>query len=364
MRAVEGVFNERTQRRPEYRWVYRYVIVRDAEGIVAAAPLTTSVVKDDAFMSAEVSTALEHERRVDPYLFTSRIITTGTMASEGLHVYLRPAPRRDEALLRLLDAGVAEMRAQGCRSIVFGDFPDPRELSPVFTAQGFVPLRLLDNHVVPLEWTGEDAFIQRLPTPTRRRQVRQIAGQAGRFHWEVWDASRATARAEIEQLHRLYLNIARKNLRINIFPLPMEIVGEHLASGSWEFLVLWSRDPGRTAPVAFAASRRVGEDYRWLYCGVDYSGFDIEVMSPYRQLLWQLVRRAGTLGCKRLHLGMGSDREKQRFNSQRVPTYAFVCTEDDYQAARLQDYVEKLAQASTRTRATRVESHGKEAADV
>jgi hypothetical protein len=105
--------------------------------------------------------------------------------------------------------------------------------------------------------------------------------------------------------------------------------------------------------VAFAASRCVGEDYRWLYCGVDYAGFDIEVTSPYRQLLWQLVRRAGALGCKRLHLGMGSDREKQRFNSRCVPTYAFVRTEDDYQAARLQDYVEKLAQASARTHRAR-----------
>lgn len=348
LRAVEGVFNAQAQQRPEYQWAYRYVIVRDGEDIVAAAPLTTSIVKDDAFMSVEVSTALERERKNDPYLFTSRVVTSGTMASEGLHVYLKAGPRHDEALRRLLEVGVAEMRAQGCRSLVFGDFPDPLELSPLFTTQGFVPLRLLDNHVVTLDWRGEETFISQLASQTKRRQVRTIASQERAFRCEVWDASRETSDDEIRHLHTLYMHIARKNLRINMFPLPEAIVRGHLASGTWELLVLYSNEPGRARPVAFGASRRVGDDYRWLYCGVDYEGFDITSMSPYRQLLWQLVKRAGALGCRRLHLGMGSDREKQRFGSEHVPTYAFVRTEDDYQAARLQDYVEKLAQSAGR----------------
>ncbi len=349
MRAVEAIFSRDAQTRAEYQWDYRYVLVRDGAGeIAAAALLTTTLLKDDAFMSAEVSQALERDRVKDPYLFTSRAITTGTMASEGQHVYLRPGPGSDEALVRLLEVGVAEMHGQHCRVLVFGDFPDPRALSPVFTAQGFVPMRLLDNQMVSLAWTGEDAFIAGLATPTKRRHVRQIDQQSSHFRVELWDAQRATSDAEIGQLHELYLNLARKNLRINIFPLPRGIVRGHLASGSWEFLVLYSTDPGRSGPVAFAASRRVGADYRWLYCGVDYSGYDLDVISPYRQLLWQLVRRAGALGCARLHLGMGTEREKQRFGSAAMPTYAFVRAEDDYQAAKLQEYVEKLASVGDR----------------
>jgi len=240
------------------------------------------------------------------------------------------------------------MQAQGCRTLVFGDFPDPRDLAPVFTMQGFVPMRLLDNHVIHLDWRGEDDFIRRLPTQTKRRHARMLAEQAPLFRDEIWDAASDVGDAAIDHLHELYLAIAHKNLRINLFPLPREIVRAHLRSGSWEFLVLWSADARWTRPIAFAASRHVGNDYRWLYCGVDYDGFDKEVVSPYRQLLWRLVRRAGQLGRRQLHLGMGSDREKQKLGSELVPTYAFVRTDDDYQAAKLQEFVEKLAQARTR----------------
>ncbi|HWB81915.1 MAG TPA: aminotransferase class I/II-fold pyridoxal phosphate-dependent enzyme [Nannocystaceae bacterium] len=349
MRAVESVFDPRVQQRPEYQWAYRYMFVRDRQGeVAAAAPLTTSLMKDDAFMSADVSVALEAARARDPYLFTSRAITTGTMVSEGLHIYLRPGPNRDAALVRLLEAGVAEMKAQGCRTLVYRDFPDPRELAPVFTAQGFVPMRLLDDHVVELgEWRGADDFIAQLATAGKRRHVRMLEEQASLFRCEIWDASNAASDDDVAHLHRLYLEIARKNLRINIFPLPLEIVRAHLASGSWELVVLWSNEPGRALPVAFGASRRIGADHRWLYCGVDYTGFDKDEVSPYRQLLWQIVKRAGELGCQRVHLGMGSDREKEKFGSVRVPTYAFVRSEDDYRAAELQAFVERLAQART-----------------
>lgn len=354
MRQVEAVFNPSTQTRPEYQWVYRYILVRDAaREVVAATLLTTSMVKDDAFMSAEVSVALERERLRDPYLFTSRAITTGTMASEGLHVYLRPGAGSDEALVRLLEAGVAEMHAQDCRVLVFGDFPDPRALSPIFTAQGFVPMRVLDNQVVELEWRDEEMFIAELPTPTKRRHVRQVRRQSSQFRVEIWTAERDTSDAEIAQLHALYMNLARKNLRINIFPLPPEVLRGHLASGAWEFLVLWANEPSRAAPVAFAASRAVAGEYRWLYCGVDYTGYNLDEISPYRQLLWQLIRRAGAVGSARLHLGMGTDREKQRFGSLPTPTYAFVRSEDDYQAAKLQEFVEKLASAGDRAAAIR-----------
>ena len=226
---------------------------------------------------------------------------------------------------------------------------EPGELAPIFTSQGFVPMRLLDNQVLDLDWKGEEDFIQKLGSQTKRRHARMLEQQAPLFRHEVWDATSNVSDEAIDQLHTLYLNLARKNFRINISPLPPAILRAHLRSGSWEFLVLWSNESGRTLPVAFSAARHVGGDYRWLYVGVDYHGFDVNEVSPYRQLLWQAIRRAGQLGYKRIHLGMGTDREKQKFGSVPVPTYAFVRSEDDYQAAQLQQFVE----ASPKKRAIR-----------
>jgi hypothetical protein len=339
MASAESVFHQGRDL-PEQRWKYRYVLVRDDRGVAAATVFTSCLVKDDAFMSGEVSEALEIARRDDPYLFTSQIVGTGTMASEGMHIHLRDDVDKNGALLRLIEEGVQVMESEGCRSLVFGDFPGPCELAPLFTANGFVPLRVLDNYVLHLDWRGTDVFIQRLQSRTRRRHVRQVADQEALFRCEYW-SGRDASDETVEQLHALYMNLARKNLRINIFPMPPELVRAHLRSGSWDFVVLWSSDPGRTAPVAFGASRQVGAHYRALYCGVDYEGFSREV-SPYRQLLWQVLKRAGALGCKQLHLGMGAEREKQKFGAVPVPTYAFVRTQDDYAGAQLQAFVERI----------------------
>ena len=84
-------------------------------GLLRRSPLTTSILKDDSFMSEEVSVALEKQRERDPYV-SSRALTTGDHGFRRVHVYLRPGPNRDEALVRLLEAGVAEMAAQGCRT--------------------------------------------------------------------------------------------------------------------------------------------------------------------------------------------------------------------------------------------------------
>ncbi|UQA62039.1 aminotransferase class I/II-fold pyridoxal phosphate-dependent enzyme [Polyangium aurulentum] len=339
MRAAERVFHAEHPQ-PEHRWGFRYAILRDREGIAAAAPFTTCLLKDDAFMSAEVSQALERERLRDPYHFTSRAVVLGTMLSEGLHMYLRPGPQRLAALVRLVEVGVEEMKAQGATTLVFRDLPEDPELGKVLAGQGLVPMPLLDSHVVDLDWKGEDAFIAQIPG-RKRRHVRATHEQSAHFTVETWDATTPVDDAELVHLHRLYGNIARKNLRINIFPLPLEVLRAHLESGTWEFVVVRRRE-GVRAPVAFGASLRAGEDYRWLYCGVDYEGFDVTVRSPYRQLLWQLIRRAGALGCRRIHLGMGSDVEKNRFGSVATPTFAWVRADDAYRATELQELILRL----------------------
>ena len=86
-----------------------------------------------------------------------------------------------------------------------------------------------------------------------------------------------------------------------------------------------------------------GREYRALYCGVDYDDFLTGEVNPYRQLLWQLVRRAGELGCERLHLGMGADREKTRFGATASPALALVRADDAYAATRLQEFVTQTA---------------------
>jgi predicted N-acyltransferase len=346
MRAVESIFPT-SHEQPEYRWNCHYVMVRDqAQQLQAAAPLTTCLVKDDTYMSAVVSAALEQERLADPYLFTSKAVLAGNMASEGQHVYLRDGALQESALIRLVDSGLALMKSEQAAMFVLGNFLEdesfPR-LAKVLAGQGMVPLRVPDSHMLNLDWQGESAFISSLPNQRRRNHVFKTNEQSEHFRCEVWDRHHDLDDDSLSRLHELYMKLAHKNLRINIFPIPRELLRAHLQSGTWEFIVLWRRDERYPLPVAWAAVHHVGEERRALYCGVDYNGFEIHKLSPYRQLLWQIVRRAGQQGCRRLHLGMGADHEKHCFGTVATPTYAFVRGDNDYQAQQLQEFVSRLA---------------------
>ncbi|MCY1061607.1 bifunctional aminotransferase class I/II-fold pyridoxal phosphate-dependent enzyme/GNAT family N-acetyltransferase [Nannocystis sp. SCPEA4] len=340
MRAVERVFHGDHPRR-EHRWSFRYVLVRRSDEVFAAAPFTTVLMKDDTFMSAEVSAALERERLADPYLFTSRAVVMGTMASEGEHMFLAPGAERTAALVALAEAGIAEMKAQGCNTLVLRDLGDDPELVRVLTGQGFVPVPLLERYHVQLDWRGEDAFMAALASHGQRRHVRAVHEQAPLFDVELRDSRSAAADDELHRMYALYRRMAAKNLRINIFPLPQELLRAQLESGSWEFLLLRRRGGGPV--IAWAAARPAGREYRALYCGVDYDDFRAGKINPYRQLLWQLVRRAGRLGCARLHLGMGARHEKTRFGAIASPALALVRADDAYQATRLQEFVTRTA---------------------
>jgi 7-keto-8-aminopelargonate synthetase-like enzyme len=350
MKAVEGVFHEGREK-PEERWAFRYILVRDGEGIAAAAPFTTSLMKEDSFMSTDISVALEQKREQDPYLFTSRAVVMGTMASEGEHLFLRPGPGRMESLIKLVEAGVAEMKAQRCSTLILRDFHEDPEIHETLTGQGFVPVSLIESYHLALDWQGEEAFIRGLPQSTQRKHVRTIQAQSPAFEVEIWDPSHLPDEQELRHLHGLYAALAKKNLRINIFPLPPELLAAQLASGSWEMIAL--RPKGGGLPVAWGACRHVGDDYRWLYCGVDYEGPDARDVSPYRQLVWQVVRRAGSLGCRTLHLGMGTRREKTRFGAVATPTFAFVRSDDAYHNAELAEFVTHLAIERSRAGASR-----------
>nr|WP_276604341.1 hypothetical protein [Nannocystis pusilla] len=232
------------------------------------------------------------------------------------------------------------MKARHCSTLVLRDLADDPELVRVLTGQGFVPVPLLERYLVPLAWRGEAAFIAALPSHRQRRHVRAIHEHSPLFEVEVWDSRSAASDDELGRMYALYRRMAAKNLRINIFPLPPKLLRAQLESGSWEFVLL---RPGAAVRRSRGPPRPAGREYRALYCGVDYDDFRAAKINPYRQLLWQLVRRAGRLGCERLHLGMGAGLEKTRFGATASPALALVRADDAFAATRLQEFVTRTA---------------------
>jgi 7-keto-8-aminopelargonate synthetase-like enzyme len=74
---------------PEHTWQFLYVLIRDQAGrVLAAAPFTVALCKDDMLMREEVSRRVEERRKQDAYFLSSRALMLGTLLSEGNHLYL------------------------------------------------------------------------------------------------------------------------------------------------------------------------------------------------------------------------------------------------------------------------------------
>ena len=340
LRDVEAVF--RADREPEHRWRFDYVVVRDVGGKpLAATVFTTLLQKDDMYMRAAVSERLEARREADPYYLTSLITMTGTGLSEGDHLYLdRASPRWKEALRVLLAEGARVQRDANATALVIRDLigEDP-ELEEAMLREGFAMVPGLDSHVVDVDWADDDDLVRRLPSSRYRRASKRSLQRKAMYEVRELTPEAPGLDFACARLHRLYLEIAERKVRLNTFYLPPDLVKQLVHSEAWEVMTLHldaaEGGPSDGSPVAFWAAHRSGGHYAPLFGGLDYRY--VGSHGSYKQLLFQVLRRARALGMERVHLGMDADLEKRRWGSRPRTTCMYVQADDSYRASLLRE---------------------------
>ncbi|MFT3775190.1 MAG: aminotransferase class I/II-fold pyridoxal phosphate-dependent enzyme [Minicystis sp.] len=336
----EQVFGGATE--PENSWQFLYVIIRDQRHrILAAAPFTVALCKDDMLMREEVSRAVEERRVNDPYFLSSRSLLLGSLVSEGNHLYLdRAGPWRD-ALARLLAVAREELDRAGCSALTMRDLPaDDPEMDQEMLRHGLVKVPMFDAHLLDITWKTEDEYLARL-SRRKRTHLRERIEEARRYELRLHGVGvgEPLSPDEIAYLHGLYLGVARKGLRLNVFHLPPRLLHAMQESPAWELGTL-RLDPAHGGPtdgrpVAFFACHKHGDHYGAFLCGVDYA--HVHTHGAYRQLLYQTVRRARDLGMKTVHLGMTADMEKLRIGTTPQRTCVYVQARDHWNGAVLRE---------------------------
>lgn len=344
---LEEVFADRRGARAEDVWKFSYWVVRDnrREGRAIAATFCTSGLwKDDMLSAKAVSVEAERRRaeRNDPYWLTSRMLSIGSLLTDGNHLYLDRTGEWQSAL-RMLLAGIREeeerVRAAG---VVLRDLPVPGSaddagLHDLLVDEGFAGVPMLDAWVLDMNFNSDEEFLAGLSRRSRRHQQRAVLAVEHDYRVEILSGGRDSLdERELEHLYRLYRNVQRRGLALNTFPLPPTILPSVLASPEWEVFVLRLVD-GPADPVAFGV-QYLGEDYLVpLICGLDYDYLD---RGCYRRLLLQTVRNAQRHGMGRVLLGMGADLEKRRFGARPVPSSVYLQATDSYNA----DVLARLAE--------------------
>lgn len=340
---AERVFTGHGRR--EYDWDFRYVLVRERGRPVAATFFTVSLAKDDMLMRDEVSQAVERRRVEDPYFLTSEVVGMGSGFSEGNHLFLDRAGPWQAALDRVLEvmSGVYEERGAGMWML--RDLPgDDPEMDAFLVDRGLVKVPMFPSHLLDVTWTSMDGFYASLSRRSRHR-VREIGAQAARFQRRVWGRGGSTLSAEDQNhLYRLYRNVADRKRRLNVFPLPPNLVGGLLTSPAWEVVTLHLPPalggPADGRAVGWYAAHLHAGHYAPFLCGLDYDY--VYTHGVYRSMIWWMVARLLELGAHTCHMGMDADTEKARFGTRTRPNAVYVQVRDHFNAGLLREIVAEV----------------------
>lgn len=335
---------------PLLRWKFHYIVVKNQKGKpVGVTFFTQALLKDDMLMSAEVSKHVEKLRVDDPYFLTSSCMIMGCLTSEGNHLYLDKKGPWREALTKILETISAEYECSGANSLMFRDLPaDDPAMDQFFLDNGFIKVPMPESHYLHLEWPNEDAWLEGLRRKQRYYVMRQMRDVAKNFERQVYGCNAEKGMRltdeELDHLYSLYRNVDGKNKRINIFPYPSHILSSLEQNPVWEIvsfhLPVEHGGPADGKAVAFYAAHLCSRHYMPLFCGLDYRF--VREHGAYRQMLFQMKRRADELHMRTIHYGMDADFVKSRLGTTVHQTCAYVQSIDTYNASILGQIVAEL----------------------
>jgi 7-keto-8-aminopelargonate synthetase-like enzyme len=322
-------------------WVFDYLLVKDGGGnIITATFCTTTLWKDDMLSPADISAQVEERRKHDPYYLTSKVLCSGSLLTEGEHLYIdRGHPQWKEAVQSLLEKIYALRELRQASHIVLRDFHGiHRELDNLMVDNGFFRITMPDSHIVPsLPWHSPQEFYDSLSVNNRSHIRKKVLRNISRFEVEIINVSGWSE--EVEYWYGLYQNVQSKNLDLNTFALPLKLFRQLALDENWEVLQLTLNDniPNPDIkPCCMVFSYKTKTAYIPMLIGMDYTHnaeFNI-----YRQALYQVMLRAKKTGKEKILLGFAAGLEKQKLGAQVQKVYAYMHSNDSYNMEQLSVY--------------------------
>jgi 7-keto-8-aminopelargonate synthetase-like enzyme len=320
---------------PEENWQFDYFIINDrstGEPVVATF-LTTAMWKDDMLSPAEVSEQVERKRSYDTYYLTSTVISTGSLLSEGQHLYInRSNPLWKDAVQLLFEKIYALQEKSKAANIVLRDFCGiDEELDSFLVDNGYFRIAMPDNNVVTLgDWDTREGYVKSLSANARVNFKKYVGRHEDKFITEVRNGD-ATPE-EIAYWYSLYLNVKNHSLALNTFTLPQKIFENLATDPNWEILTISVKPEfdfhGIQKPVCVIFCHKTSETYTPMIIGLDYSYN--ESYYTYRQALYQIMRRAKQQKSGKVCLGFSASIEKRKVGAIAHATYAYMQSKDSF----------------------------------
>ena len=315
----------------EDNWVFDYYLIRGPkENVIAATFFTTAIWKDDMLSPAAISEQVEVKRKADRYYLTGKVISSGSLISEGEHLFVDyQSPLWKEAVQLLFKSAYLLQEQYQANSIVFRDFQGTnKKLENLMADNGFFRVAMPDSHVIEsMPWKAAEEYYQSLSVKSRYH-VRQILRNEGEFDIDFIEGN--VPERTIDYWYRLYLNVKEKSLQLNTFALPRKFFKAMTEDKNCEVIQLHLKDRYiQEMPCCVVFCYKSGDAYVPTIIGIDYI-FNRK-FGIYRQALYQIILRAKQLGKEKIFLGFSASVEKKKLGAKVVATNAYLHARDTFQ---------------------------------
>jgi 7-keto-8-aminopelargonate synthetase-like enzyme len=312
----------------EHNWEFRYLIIYDQEHRpILATFMTVGLWKDDMLATVGASQTIEEERKTNPYYLTSKVLSLGSLFTEGEHLFLdNTHPRKTEALntlIQILESLEHQLKA---KMIVLRDFTPNEEIHSYFQGQGFVRVAMPDSCEIDLtEHKNLETYISELSARNRRHLRKEILETEPLLNIKIMDSC---SDGLLKQMEILYSNVHQNNLGLNTFSFPSKLFKNMAEHPNWEFIAVFAEKEPEKMIGVMLCYKNIHKTYVPAFVGMDYES--LKEYHVYRQLLYQTIKRAFEINCKHISLGLTAAFEKRKLGASVQRTYAYIQTADNY----------------------------------
>lgn len=333
VRMLEEVFSNHSDKCNN--WKFDYLLVKDQKDeIVLATFFTTAWMKDDMLAKEEVSVAAEEIRRLqdNPFYRANKIVMTGSLFSEGEHVYLNHRhPELNKALEIFYQTAEQIMEKNEAAGIIIRDIMAKNEkLERNMMDNGFFSLPMPVSYEINFSgFQSFSDFWQSQSANTRKKNRKEVARYSDAYDFRI---CRQVTEERLEEYHQLYLQVKEGSLELNTYELPVGLFMAMNQNDQWEFMELIDKQTQQLSGVICAYKTQnvyhpmlVGINKRRVFQG-----------SPYRQLLFRMSQYAFEAGYSLVKMGFSADTEKNKIGASPKEVFAYMQLKDNFVMESLQ----------------------------
>lgn len=312
----------------EHNWDFRYLIIYDKEQQpILATYMTVGLWKDDMLATLGTSQTIEEERKSNPYYLTSKVISLGSLFTEGDHLFLdNTHPLKNEALNMMVQILENMENRFKSKMIVLRDFRHNEENHTYFQGQGFVRVSMPDSCEIDLvAHENFNSFLAKLSARNRKHLRKEILNIEPLLNINILHKC---LKDQLAQIESLYSNVHQNNLGLNTFSFPSKLFENMSKDSNWEFIVLSTKESPNKIIGVMLCYKNSHRTYIPAFVGMDYNS--LKEFHVYRQLLYQTIKRAFELDYDHISLGLTAPFEKRKLGASVHNTYAYLQCADNY----------------------------------